>query len=287
MRVNTFKKRPREKFQIVSVTEERPGAWLIEIDGGTSFLTVRAYEGAGRDGGWWIRPTSGWETRSLDRPNASEERKIIDAVERAAKSGRRGGLSEPHHVVADFNTLDDLAEHAARELGATHILYVDDEIHIYFPRQDGLFEKAEVWQKDGYWHAQGPGSRVVVRKLPVGAKPIGSGREREEGPHSWKPGMMRASAESPLDVLRTLQPGDMVTVESRELPRPRKLVVTHVSQHADSVYVTSGQVRPGHRSGGRLHAHGSEVFYDATIQQRPVRVSRLTRTTAALAERRR
>lgn len=96
-----------------------------------------------------------------------------------------------------------------------------------------------------------------------------------------KPEWLKESS-APADVLRTLQPGDMVTVESAELPKPRKLVVTSLSQ--GGVYVSSGHVRPGHRGGGRLHARDGEVFYDPTVQQRPVRVSRLTRTTAALAE---
>jgi hypothetical protein len=75
------------------------------------------------------------------------------------------------HRVADFNTLDDLIAHARGE-GATHVLHVDDEVHLYFLRRDGSYEKSEVWQKDGYWHTQGPGSRVVVRKPPENAQPI-------------------------------------------------------------------------------------------------------------------
>jgi hypothetical protein len=66
----------------------------------------------------------------------------------------------------------DLLEHAAQELGATHVLFVDEEIHVYFPRRDGTYEKAEVWQKDGYWHAQGPGARTIVQKPPSNAQSI-------------------------------------------------------------------------------------------------------------------
>jgi hypothetical protein len=98
-------------------------------------------------------------------------------------------------------------------------------------------------------------------------------------------GVDEAAQGSPVDVLHTLQPGDMVTVESRELPRPRKLVVTNLS--GGDVYVTSGHAPPGHVRGGRLHARGDTVFYSATIQQRDVRVSKLTRTATALAESRR
>lgn len=76
------------------------------------------------------------------------------------------------HIVADFNTLDDLLAHARGE-GATHYIQIDDETHLYFQRKDGSYEKSEVWQKDGYWHTQGPGSRVIVKRPPSGAKAIG------------------------------------------------------------------------------------------------------------------
>ncbi len=81
------------------------------------------------------------------------------------------GVRETGHRVADFNTLDDLLTHARQE-GATRYLQIDDETHIYFQRRDGSYEKAEAWQKDGYWHTQAPGSRAIVRKPPQGAKPI-------------------------------------------------------------------------------------------------------------------
>lgn len=88
---------------------------------------------------------------------------------------------ETGHRVADFNTLDDLLAHARGE-GATHYLQIDDETHIYFQRRDGSYEKAEAWQKDGYWHTQAPGSRAVVRKPPPGAKPIGGRSKTVESP---------------------------------------------------------------------------------------------------------
>ena len=80
------------------------------------------------------------------------------------------------HRVADFNTIDDLIAHAGRELGATHVSYEHD-LHgnkLYFPRKDGQYEVANVWQKAGYWHAAGPDSREIVRHLPQGAVPINS-----------------------------------------------------------------------------------------------------------------
>jgi len=85
----------------------------------------------------------------------------------------------PTHHVADFSTLDDLVAHARQE-GATHVLHIDDEIHLYFKRRDGRYEKSEVWQKDGYWHTQGPGSRAVVSRPPTNAQPIGEQRRTAE-----------------------------------------------------------------------------------------------------------
>ena len=77
----------------------------------------------------------------------------------------RGG-----HRVADFNTLDDLIDHAGRELGATHVTVAGPDTRIYFPR-GGQYEEAKVWRKGGYWHAEGPGARKRT-SLPRGAKPI-------------------------------------------------------------------------------------------------------------------
>jgi hypothetical protein len=91
--------------------------------------------------------------------------------------------------VRDFNTLDDLIIHARDELGATHVSF-EHGTHgnvIYFPRKDGQYEAASTWQKAGYWHAQGPGSREIVRHLPRGAQAIGGGQpEHESGQdESW------------------------------------------------------------------------------------------------------
>jgi hypothetical protein len=73
--------------------------------------------------------------------------------------------------VADFNTLDDLIAHARDELGATHASGAEARTKLYFPR-GGQYEEATVWRKEGYWHAQGPGSRNGVSKLPSDARSI-------------------------------------------------------------------------------------------------------------------
>ena len=90
-------------------------------------------------------------------------------------------MREPH-VVRDFNTLDDLIRHARDELGATHVEYEHDTqgTRLFFPRKDGQYEVANTWQKAGYWHATGPGSREIVRHLPRGAQPLKERRRARE-----------------------------------------------------------------------------------------------------------
>lgn len=84
---------------------------------------------------------------------------------------------EDKHQVADFNTLDDLIDHARRELGATHIdITTADAAYthgtqIYFPHGDG-YMVAKVWYENGYFHAQGPSERSFRKALPAGVQPI-------------------------------------------------------------------------------------------------------------------
>lgn len=71
--------------------------------------------------------------------------------------------------VADFNSLDDLIEHA----GASHL---DTDEHrvankLYVPEGRGHRE-LRVWQKEGYWHAQSPENGKLVNRLPSSATPI-------------------------------------------------------------------------------------------------------------------
>jgi hypothetical protein len=77
-----------------------------------------------------------------------------------------------HVVVRDFNTLEDLIEHAGRE-GATHVAGADAHTKIYYPRGGQYpYEEAKVWRKGSYWHAEGPGARTGVERLPQSAAPI-------------------------------------------------------------------------------------------------------------------
>lgn len=87
--------------------------------------------------------------------------------------GAQESVREPR-VVADFNTLEDLIEHARTELGATHVTLAGPDTRIYFPRGGQYpYEEARVWRKGGYWHAEGPGARQGT-SLPRGARPIGA-----------------------------------------------------------------------------------------------------------------
>ncbi len=89
-------------------------------------------------------------------------------------------------VVRDFNTIDDLIEHAVRDLGATHAKWSEHgpgDVKLYFPRKDGRYDEASIWKKAGYWHAQGPGSREVISHLPQGAQALsGSARRPHREP---------------------------------------------------------------------------------------------------------
>lgn len=78
------------------------------------------------------------------------------------------------HRVADFNDLSDLIEHAVTVDGATHVSGHGAGTRLYFPSTDGKYkyEVASVWQKGGYWHAQGPSARTLTQHLPRDARYI-------------------------------------------------------------------------------------------------------------------
>lgn len=186
---------------------------------------------------------------------------------------------ETHHV-ADFNTLDDLIAHARDELGATHVLFVDEEVHLYFPRQEGTYEKAEIWQKDGYWHAQGPGARTIVQKPPSNAQPIGGGRAKPMPKHDPKGSLpiiengLRKLSGHPIDVrmgaaeARRRNPESLPVLPiifRAERSGDAKGEVTAVfptlpgtNEHDFTVYAHNGQ-----------HSVGSRAWYNGTRAATP------------------
>lgn len=101
-------------------------------------------------------------------------------VPRHHATPREAAVDAGHHV-ADFNTLDDLIEHAERELGATHVTVelvrgsgkAGRGTKIYFPRGAQYpYEEARVWREGRYWHAEGPGARAGIQQLPENAMTI-------------------------------------------------------------------------------------------------------------------
>jgi hypothetical protein len=121
-------------------------------------------------------------------PFADLERQFFHGPPRPMRS------RETSHV-ADFNSLDDLIAHAARDLGATYVVVAGAHTKLYFPRGGQYpFEEARVWRKGGYWHAEGPGARRGVQNLPANARPIGvtpsrraAEAPRRSGPKPYRP----------------------------------------------------------------------------------------------------
>lgn len=133
---------------------------------------------------WW-HSTVRFRSQEIDFEGRSSEEALekakewIDAAPELREAARYPTPTPPPRQfvaprVADFNTLDDLISHAKRELGATHVSYPEpgtmQGISIYFPRKDGQYERANTWEKAGYWHAQGPGNREIIRHLPHNAQ---------------------------------------------------------------------------------------------------------------------
>jgi hypothetical protein len=90
------------------------------------------------------------------------------------------------HRVADFNSIPELIEHAKGE-GASAILVAGQQVTLYFPRRDGRYDAATIWNQNGYWHAPSKSARTIVTRLPAGAESIGShtqrvGRRASEAP---------------------------------------------------------------------------------------------------------
>lgn len=76
------------------------------------------------------------------------------------------------------------------------------------------------------------------------------------------------------DVFHALQPGDWVEVtyapRSSSSPDEKRTVIVE-ARSGRHVYVTSGKVRPGHRSGGAIHDYGGGEFYFQPTAQQPIR----------------
>lgn len=81
------------------------------------------------------------------------------------------------HRVADFNSIPELIEHAKGE-GASAILVAGQQVTLYFPRRDGRYDAATIWNQNGYWHAPSKSARTIVTRLPAGAESIGSHTQR-------------------------------------------------------------------------------------------------------------
>jgi hypothetical protein len=159
-------------------------------------------------------------------------------------------------IVRDFNTLGDLVEHAARDLGATHTSGSDAHTKIYFPRGgQHPYEEATVWRKSGYWHAQGPGARTGVARLPAGAKPI-AGHARRAAEPQFKLGAPRPGT--------TVRDYEAVDNRGRRIAGPSKSY-SDMKRAAGTAGVVKF-VRPGAseaKRGGRSKSTPEEHAYAA------------------------
>lgn len=124
---------------------------------------------------------------------------------RERRVARRVRAPRASRIVADFSTLPALMKHASAE-GALYVVNAGPHTKIYYPRGDGQFAEASVWQEGGYWHSEGPNARKVVRRAPPQAEPIRSQTQR------W------ASASRP-----TQEKRNGVVGLTRKSPRPSKV----------------------------------------------------------------
>jgi hypothetical protein len=171
--------------------------------------------GGGRPGkGRKVRGFHIYDPEDPDRPI-----KTVESMKRAIEYidnylGPEGAVGEPRFV-ADFNTLDDLVQHAATDLGATHVAGDGAHTRIYFPR-GGLYpyEEAKVWRKGGYWHAEGPHARTGVSGLPSNAKPIGRAQGRRAAEYAQEARRGRGATE--WIYVEDLRPGDVIAPTKEE-----------------------------------------------------------------------
>jgi hypothetical protein len=178
--------------------------------------------------------------------------------------GWRATVSERRsHIVADFNTIEDLVQHAADELGATHAIIAGPETRIYFPRGgDYPYEEARVFRKAGYWHADGPHMRPGVSHLPPDAEPLD------------QPAPSRRAAEGPRPRLRESAPPVEITYENYLPHLSETRYRVHVGAHVVEVVVNelSGLITTRFMSRrGKGWASASERAIRAVRQRRAER----------------
>lgn len=149
-----------------------------EIAGHDFWLTRNGHGAGFWDGDW---PNHGDELTNASKEYGEFYLYVGDDGEIHGPPEGAYGVREGRRV-ADFNSLDDLIAHAGSE-GATHALVAGANSQIFYPRGGQYpYEAATVWRKSGYWHAQGPGARTGVTRLPNGAKPIGGHSRRAAAP---------------------------------------------------------------------------------------------------------
>lgn len=82
-------------------------------------------------------------------------------------------------------------------------------------------------------------------------------------------------------ILKSLKVGDRVKIEIQgKRDRVVEVTSTDDDSYAYSAYVSSGNVRPGHRSGGRLawwKKDMNSLEYQPTMQQQTIAVDRISK----------
>lgn len=177
------------------------------------------------------------------------------------------------HRVADFNTIEDLVQHAADQLGATHAVIAGPETRIYFPRGGQWpYEEARVWRKGGYWHAEGPHARRGVTHLPRDTQPLGRPQRRRaaaEGPRRRSP---RARARGIYYDMPYINPRDYV-LHYREGRIPRWDIDrvgaggTHTTIGPTRGYSRIEDVRRVIEEDAHIHAVNNATIHDASGEE--------------------
>jgi hypothetical protein len=137
------------------------------------------------DAAAWAQDDRGeYEVLRKPRRATAEAREDRRAASREARRREvRGGVQEKH-VVADFNTLEDLVEHARKE-GATHVVRSEEGDYLIFPAPSDKYRpyrQASIWKEGGYWHSEAPAERLVIASIPSEARPIANRAHRGAAP---------------------------------------------------------------------------------------------------------